>query len=1030
MTDEPTDVVVLGPVGVVEGPGAVRYPSSGLTRSVLAALAIADAPGLSTDAFFELVWGSRSAASADSTVPVAVHRLRQWLRGTDNGVTVRRTATGYALTGGSDARRFRQLLARSRSLESGARAGLLEEALELWRGPALANVPADCVDQSAVAALDLERLTASVDYGRACLDTGHLARVERLLAPLVELYPLDERLLGVWMELLAATGRQAAALTAYQQARLRLSDELGVDPGPELSGALLRILQQDPAPALSVSKPAQLPADVSAFVGRDAQLAKLDALLTGKEQAVVIAAIAGGGGVGKTALAVHWAHRVSGDFPDGQLYVNLHGHSTTPPVGPIDALTKFLRALGVRPDDIVGELDEVSAQYRSELAGRRMLVVLDNAGSADQVRPLLPGVPTSLVVVTSRDRLDGLIALDGAQLLGLDVLGPEDAIGLLRQLLGAARVDAEPGAAASLVEACARLPLALRIAGAHLNNRPHQPIADYVLGLNAGDRVAALALDGDESATVRATFDLSYRHLADSDRRLFRLLGTIPTLDTTAAAAAALAMTDLPRAEHALDRLTRAQLLTEHAPGRYSCHDLLRAYARARSLAEDPDDVREQALTSLFDYYRYAAAGAMRVAGLVPPHLEGRMPAIPSPSPPIAEFADAGAAAAWLEAELVNLLTVAAEESGHASDLSCILARYLDGQARYAEGLILHRHALRSTDEPGRRAQALDDLGSICWRLGRYDEALDNTGQALALLRETGDRSGEAGALSQLGGIYWRLGRHDEALAHTELSLAIRRAESDRPGQGISLGNLGAIYERLGHYDRAVEHYQQALVISREIGDQVGEARALDNLGIVYGRLGRYDQALDHQRRALAIRQGIRNRAGEGDNLTNLGVIHERLGRHGEALDLHQRALVLHREHGDRAGEANTLTSLGAVYLRLGHGDQATRYHQRALTIGREIGEQAIQIVALNGLGVTALAAGESLQAVEHHLAAHALALATGNRYEQARASDGLAQAHTSLGQPELAGAHHRQALALYTELGVPEAEELNARGG
>ncbi|MGH3415468.1 MAG: BTAD domain-containing putative transcriptional regulator, partial [Actinocrinis sp.] len=538
------DVLVLGPVGV--GPvGRPLAPTSNILRAVLAALALAGPGGLSAGELFETVWGSRDARSTDSTLTVNIHRLRQWLRSTTNGrVSITRTTTGYALDlpeGEVDADRFVRLAEAAEPLDAAAKAEALGAALALWRGPALADVPDGSANQPAVVRLELRRVTVVVDFARALLGSGQAEQAVHALSALVEEYPLDERVVGGWIEALAATGRQADALDAYERLRLRLRDEMGADPGRALSQVLTRVLRQEvaapveqnepvgsgpaggesqqPTVRTDVLVPAQLPADTYVFTGRSAALSRLDVLMRDASAAGAaigtgalhrIAVVTGAGGIGKTSLAVHWAHRVAARFPDGQLYANLHGFSAAPPERPADVLGRFLRALGVPGGSVPVDLDEAGALYRSLLVNRRVLVVLDNAADPAQVRPLLPGAETSRVLVTSRDRLDGLVALDGAHPVGLDVLSEKESAELLACVLGAARVADEPEAVLQLVRACAGLPLALRIAAAQLVIRPERSIGGFVSRLTGGVRLDSLALGGDESSQLRAVFDLSY----------------------------------------------------------------------------------------------------------------------------------------------------------------------------------------------------------------------------------------------------------------------------------------------------------------------------------------------------------------------------------------------------------------------------------------------------------------------------------------------------------------------------------------
>ncbi len=490
-------------------------------------------------------------------------------------------------------------------------------------------MPATLAVEAEAARLEEQRLAAleaRIDADLAC--ARHAVLIPELRKLVLD-YPLRERLWGQLVLALYRSGRQADALSAYREIHQLLEAELGVEPGAALRRLHQRILSADAAldaPARSAPGaratpapvPRQLSADVAGFTGRGEHLRRLGQLLGGDGQgpaALVIAAIVGTAGVGKTALAVHWAHQVAGRFADGQLYVDLRGVARRPPLPPAEALAQLLRALGVPAAQVPPELEEAAGTYRSLLAGRRVLVVLDNAASPDQVRPLLPGSPTCLVVVTSRNQLRGLVAKDDARLLTLDVLGRDEAAALVGRVIGDARVRAEPAATAELARLCAHLPLALRIAGANLADHPGQPIADYTAELAEGDRLAKLVVGGDEQTAVRSSLDLSYQRLAPPERRLFRLLGLVPGPDVSAAAAAALAGTTPERAELVLDRLALAHLLARRAPGRFAVHDLLRLYAIDRALREESEQEREVATRRLRARPRVSAAPWSRRAG-------------------------------------------------------------------------------------------------------------------------------------------------------------------------------------------------------------------------------------------------------------------------------------------------------------------------------------------------------------------------------------------------------------------------------
>jgi tetratricopeptide (TPR) repeat protein len=801
-----------------------------------------------------------------------------------------------------------------------------------------------------------------------------------------------------------------------------------------------------------VPVPRELPADVGAFTGRVAELAELDRLLTVESQpgrpptagpaAVVISAVAGSAGVGKTALAARWAHRVRDAFPDGQLYVNLRGYDPGEPMAAADALAGFLRALGLAGQDIPADVSERAARYRSMLDGRRMLVLLDNAASTEQITPLLPGSPSCFVVVTSRDSLAGLVARHGARRLDLDLLPPADAVTLLRALIGGARVDADPAAAAALAEQCARLPLALRVAAEIAAARPAMTLAELVDEL-AGEQGPLDLLDagGDPRTAVRGVFSWSYRRLPVAAARAFRLTGLHLGPDLDAYAAAALCGTTIEQARDALGLLARAHLVTPARPGRYGMHDLLRAYATEITVAQGPaaagardgdgtpsgESEARAALTRLFDYYVAAAAAAMDV--LVPAE-RSRRPLIARPAAPIPPVADPAGARAWLDTERVILVAVAGHAATrgwprHATRLSAILSRYVETGGHYTDAVTIHTHARRAARDVGERAaegHALNSLGLIDGRMGRYPQAAEHLQAALALFREAGDRSGAARALTNLASAKWRQGQYLRAASYLRQTLALFREIGDSIGEAHALNGLGLVDWQQGEYSQAADRFQQALALFRKLGDRSNEAHALANLGMVNGRLGSCPQAAGHLSDALALFREIGDRSGAASALTDLGSVACRQGRHREAARYHQQALALFRDIGERTGEAEALNGLGEVLLATDQAGAAHAEHTTALAVAREIGDQHEQARARNGLGASLLDRGLPDQARPQHAAALALGSQSGDRYEQARALDGLGRGYLAAGEPGQAGQHWRRALARYAGLGLPEA--------
>jgi tetratricopeptide (TPR) repeat protein len=754
------------------------------------------------------------------------------------------------------------------------------------------------------------------------------------------------------------------------------------------------------APAASATPeqaaiPREVPLDVYGFTGRDAELATLDALLEagGQRPDLVVAAVSGTGGVGKTALVVHWAHRVIDRYPDGQLYVDLRGYDPERPVRPADALAAFLRALGVSSDQLPPDTDERTALYRSLLAGRRVLVVLDNAHSTAQVRPLLPGTSSSLAVVTSRDSLDDLVVRDGACRIDLDLLPRAEAVALLHTLIGE-RVVAEREAAATLAERCARLPLALRIAAERAVDRATVRLTDLVAELAGHRGLELFEVDADERTAVRAVFSWSYRYLPPDTARTFRLLGLHPGQDIDRYAVAALVGGAVDQTWQSVEALERAHLVASARTGRVGMHDLLRQYAAEHATNDDSDADRHAALTRLLDQYLMAASAAMDTLF---PHERHRRP-----DPPVRvdlsvpDLSEPAAARAWLDAERANLVAITAFAAqhgwpAHASRLAAVVWRYLYAGAHHVDALTIHTHALQAA-------------------------------------RQENDRSGEAAAIHNIGRVYWRWGRHDTAREHFEQALAIYQEVGRHSEVGSVLNNLGNLFDLLGRFDEAVDRYKEALAILGTSGDLAGEAVTLGNLGIVYEVMSRQDEAIENHQQALTIFRQVGDHGGVGRTLDNLGSVFFRQGRYREALHHHEEALAILRELGDRTSEAETLNSLGRVHLRLEHTAEALDYFEQALALADRIGSRVRQTSALIGLGDILRLTGRPGQALARYQSALELAGQTGDRYERAHALEGIGHVLCDSGHTEPARRHWTEALDIYLELDIAEADLVRDR--
>jgi DNA-binding SARP family transcriptional activator/Tfp pilus assembly protein PilF len=1008
-----TDFCLLGPLLVRSGGAAVPV-RQGKQRVVLAALLLSAGKVVSLEDLAEILWGAEPPPSARVTTQNYVMRLRRALADMDSS-RIRTQPHGYLIRVDPDeldVARFESLLAEAREatrVNSWDTAAIQSRAaLLLWRGEPLSDVDSDVLAAREVPRLAELRLQALEVRIGADLHLGRHTEVIAELQQLVAGHPLRERLHGLLMLALYRDGRQAEALAVYQEARRVLVDELGTDPGTRLRELHHQILAADPALQLPGTKRAaldgperiglrQLPATARHFTGRAPELAELSGFLDQADQekpgTAVIFAIGGTAGVGKTALAVHWAHRVAYRFPDGHLYVNLRGYDSGQLVSATDALAMFLRVLGVNGEDIPRDEDERAARYRSILAGRRMLVVLDNAVSSEQVRPLLPGTPACTVLVTSRDALAGLAARDGAHRLTLDLLSLDDAVRLLRRLIGD-RADADLEVAAALAGQCCRLPLALRIAAELAVGRPDDSLADLTGELaDQHRRLDLLDADGDPGTAMRAVFSWSYRRLDADVACAFRLLGLHPGSDFDPYAAAALTGTSFERATQLLDALARAHLIEPVGQGRrYGMHDLLRAYARELTAEQELPPVRREAVGRLADYYLYTAATAIDTMF---PAESDRRPRIPPPATSSPAVTTIDAARNWLDTERATLVALAAHTAAdgwpsHAIRLSIILFRYLQTGGHYTEVIAIQDHARRAARVTGDRAaeaEALQGLTVIDLRQGRHRQAADRIQQALSLYRETGNQAGQARALGNLGIAGFLQGRYQEATRHLQQAVAVYRETGNQAGEARHLNNLGLVELRMGSYRQAGQHLDQALIICRQIGNQSDEAYALSNLGVISLRLGNHQQASEHLDQALTICRETGNRDCEAYALNNLGMVRSGLGDHRRASEHLDQALTICRETGDRASEAEALNSLAEILL----------------ADGRRADAQARQAIALE------------------------LASQIDDKYEKARAHDGLARGYHASGDLGRARRHWQQALALYTSLGTPEAHHVRA---
>ncbi len=878
---------LLGPVEVWTGDGWAKIGAA-KRRAVLAALLVHRGEPVSIDTLIEELWPDGPPAKAANLVSIHIYHLRKLIGDAEGQVLVTR-APGYQLVlapGELDADRFAALVTGGRRALGGGTperaAELLGEALGLWRGRPLADVAATALVAAEADRLVESRAGAEELYAEACLACGRYAEVVPRLRRLLADHPLREKLWALLMRALCGAGRQAEALEVYEQARKTISEELGVDPGAELRQLYQQILDADgeqavvslaipgPPPAPPAPLPAQLPADISDFTGRSGQVDQLRELLAevavadGSPGAVRVVLVVGPGGQGKTTLAVHAAHLLREEFPDGQLYASLL--SATQSADPAEVLARFLRDLGADPARIPLDAEERAARYRTRLAGRRMLIVLDDARDTEQVRPLLPGSASCAVLITARHWLPELA---GGAVLDLDVLSDDEAQALFTKIVGERRVTAEPGATGEVLTACAGLPLAIRIAGARLATRGNWSI-QTLAGSISLPATAALLGEGDEAAA------------------------------------------------EALDMLFDAHLLESPEPDRYRFHDLLRVYAADRARTQETEPDRTAAVARLLTWYLHTAEAAAAVISA----RHARVPLGPPPAgvQPLG-FGSLENALAWCDAERPGLMAatrLAASAGQHeiAWKLAAALMSFYYRRSHWGDWVATHQAGLDSARALGDRlgeAWMLNNLG-MAYGVQHMEQAVASFEQALAIFREIGDEPGEARAAGNVAQAYVDVRRFDDAWSVAQRSLAIQRKMGNRYSEGVVLGHLGRASRELGRYAEAVGHLELALAIFRELGQQYGEADSLTDLGDAYLCLDQVDSAVTHLREALAIRHDIGDVHGEAVTLQSLGLALDRAGDHAQARDRLAEAVRLFEELGDQAqarAAAEALDGLG-----------------------------------------------------------------------------------------------------------------------
>jgi DNA-binding SARP family transcriptional activator len=931
-------------------------------RGVLAALLLDPGHPVTVDTLIGRVWDDSPPAEARNVLYAHLSRIRRLLRdagGTDSGGGDSGGGDSGGLhSGGADAlpdleRRSGAYLLRvdpeqvdlhrMRRLAEQAigddlqRIKLLREAIDLWRGEPLTGLPGDWFAR-ARDGIRAEYLELVLRWARLETRYGQRGSAVAQLRALAAEHPLVEPVAAELMLALHADGRTAEAFEVYAAAQRRLADELGVTPGTELQRVHKILLgavttappSESPRETPDTPAPALLPTGVRGFTARTEELAKLDALVSdaGSAGPAPIAVISGTAGVGKTALAVYWAHRVAGRFPDGQLYVNLRGFDPTGTVlDPGEALRGFLDAFGVPARQIPsGRAAQVNL-YRSLVNGRRMLVVLDNARDVEQVRPLLPGSPGSLVLVTSRSRLTGLVAAEGAHPILLDLLSTEDSRELLAARLGRDRIATQPTAVGRIVTRCTGLPLALAIVAGRAATQPDHPLDHLAAELDAnpgGTSLAALATD-DDSTDPRSVFSWSYRQLSEPGRRLFRLLGVHPGPDLAVPAAASLVGLPIDEVRPLLTELTRAHLVEEHQQGspdcRYAFHDLLRAYAS--ELVGDVDD-RRLALRRTLDHYAHTSTAIglfldpSRVPVAAPPAPVDGVAGIDADTP--TQDWTPQRAVAWFADEepvLIAAIDRAVSEGfdEHAWHLAWALVSYMDRGGRWDDWLVTQQRGLAAAQRLGQRpmqANSERGVGRAFFKVGRYADAQRHLSAAYELYEELGDARGRANTLIDMAAVHEHDGRYAEALDAALGSVASYLSAGDRNGYGNALNAVGWYHSRMDHHAEALDYGERSLAILAETGDAYGQAYTLDSLGYALHHLGRYPEAAERYRQSIALCGQAGDRVALALVQSHLGDTLHAAGELAGATDAWRAAITLLDEL-DRAEAARVRAKLKSI---------------------------------------------------------------------------------------------------------------------
>jgi DNA-binding SARP family transcriptional activator/tetratricopeptide (TPR) repeat protein len=1009
---------VLGPLETHVDGRPVPMLNAPKQRVLLSALLLHSNTFLSTSDLIDILWDTRRPVDARATLQVHMTRVRRALElhSGDGTQPIRTLDDGYLIDvqpGQLDLSEFTEAVAGAESLRAAgdltAEGRVLREALALWRGDVLADVPCDRLRTEHAGWLTEQRLQVTERSFDVELELGHHQDVLPRIEVCARRHPMRERL---WAQLITAlyrSGQQARALATFHTVRRMLDAELGVEPGPELSALHLEILSGPAAgapPTAPWQPQCQLPADIADFAGREKLIETVTTRLAPQRHDTVppVVVLVGSPGTGKSALATHIAHQVRHEFPDGQWYARLGG-TTGVPGSPAEIMARLLRASGVSEHAIPRGTEALAAAFRARLADRRVLLVLDDAGSSAQIIPFLPGTPGSSVLVTSRYDLTDLVALQGAHPVGVATLTRAESVTLLARVLGASRIDAEPRAALELAELCGGLPLALRTAAATLDRR-QDGIAAYVAEVGRGNRLAHFTVAG--HAAVRAAFDVSYGALAEPDRKIFRLLGVMPVATVTTQAVAALTAMSPTEARRGLDTLATAHLVEADGEGRFRFLGLLRYYAAERASVENSPDEQTTILRRLFDWYVGGAAAAIAV---LYPEIENMPLPPPVTGVRIPAFTEREAARGWLRVEGINLMTALR----HAVDFNCPAFGWqlVDALRGYFQPFSHSIGWVAAAESGLRAAMELEDqrsivamrlgLGLVLRCSGQFDEAEAHLVEASSLAHQLGMLDFECAALNAIGVLHSAAGRTEAAVEPLREMLDLARHAGFRPAEASALRSLGAVYRDLGRLSQAHRACTLALNLDRRMGAWHYQAGELNALGYVHADLGRYDEAAGCFQEAFELSQDLDLRRDRANALCGLAAVDRHRGRPKLAVLHARRALRSAQEAGDGATEAWAMAELGTAYHAAGKPELALRWYERGLGQSRETGQVSAEAQIRIGLahvhhgnGSTEQAAGHALDAV--HLAARFQLLVA-----EARAHAVLAEIRLDRGQVVLA---------------------------